>query len=267
MSIEAGDELVGDFPVADKYGLKDAGDYQVALRTSILGKYEGSSEAFAVDCGQGTLHLTESDPGLGTIQEPLHAYSAGCAANQIDIINSMDAVAQRAAFIAKQQVFASSPLYARWFGVWKSANATTVQGYVSRYNNLDWEVRCGGDACCDDPRTIGCMDPQTFGTDRIYMCNPFYGEPNSVDQQQSKVGTLVHEHTHLDASNLGGTDDIRDLGSCGGDCYGYQNALNLAQDPTCTASNPVDCKAINNAENYAFFTVNALNVTIATAAL
>jgi hypothetical protein len=263
MTIERDSELVGDFPITDQYLVKEPGDYQVALTTAILGRYEGSSEPFAVECGRGTLHLTGSDPNLGKIEEPLHAYTDGCSANQIDIINRTDATAQRAASIAKQLTFNGSPFYSRWFGAWKSSNATRVQYLVARYNDLDFEVRCGGVDCCDEGY-YGCVRHYEL-FDRMYMCSPFYGYADSIDRDVSKVGALVHEHTHL--SGLMKTNDIVDVGSCGGVCYGYQNALNLAQDPTCTASDPVSCKAVNNAANYEFFVVNALNANIAAAAL
>jgi hypothetical protein len=257
--LSAGNSITTDYDVGQYYQLAAGKKYTVSLRSPLRGRTTHGAASFEVDCGSGELHPVE-ETSLGTVREPLHAQS-GCTAAQTSEINGLAAVAASAARLASTQTSSQSPLYKEWFGDWSSGNGNTVKSFMNRYLSMDYEVRCGGSICAEYPSALGLVDHSAFSDDRLYVCPPWWFMPSSSGEQQSQVGTLIHEHTHLDPD---GRDDINDGGQCGfnadlegNPCYGAANARSLAKDPTCTGGSS-SCKAVRNAENYAFFAANAL---------
>jgi hypothetical protein len=225
---------------------------------------DGSDRRIEVSCGSGTLH-PEAREGVGELEQPLHAQASGCNAQQETEINLLDRHAKGAARAAKLLTYGGSKLYDEWFGRWSTSNLNTVRGRIDRYLTKDWEVRCGGGSCLDHPTAFGVVH-HSLSDDKLYVCPAWWNLPSVSTETFSRVGVLIHEHTHLEPD---GTEDINDISSCGANadleglpCYGAVNARNLANDPTCQSSNVSDCKAVRNAENYAFFVTDALTQNI-----
>ena len=119
--------------------------------------------------------------------------------------------------------------YLEWFGAHSTkrftkvkANYTAVQ---TRMETIRFTYNLTGHGC-----GAGVFAYTYKGTSTIWFCSQFWAAP--AKGTDSKAGTVVHEHTHSDAS----TDDIQ---------YGQAGARNLA------ASNPND--AIRNADNHEYF--------------
>jgi hypothetical protein len=262
MAIAPGEKESIEYRADLAYELEPGEEYSVALSRPVLGgRRNGLDAQFEVNCGVGTLTIARLADDAAVVRESLYA-NPGCNATQTAEINALAKVADRAAYAASRRNFDTSPLYRTWFGDWGAGNARTVGSYVNRYLTRNWDLRCGGDDCCDDPDVIGCKTWQN----RLYVCNSWWGNVTSSVVAQSRIATMVHEHTHLDVDGLDGTDDINDISQCGMNadlegkpCYGSVNARSLAKDPTCDGGDH-DCKAIRNAENYAFFVNHSLVV-------
>ena len=119
--------------------------------------------------------------------------------------------------------------YVEWFGAHSTArfkrvkaNFTAVQ---TRMETIEFTYNLSGAGCGS-----GVYAYTYKGTSTIWFCRQFGASP--AKGPDSKAGTVVHEHTHSDAS----TDDIQ---------YGQTGARNLA------ATNPNG--AVNNADSHEYF--------------
>lgn len=125
-----------------------------------------------------------------------------------------------------------STRYTRWFGTWSSSRYNLALTSFSRLRTYPagWAYDC----TCTDADTYAYVYPSRYGT--VYLCGYFWNAP--ATGAGSRADTIIHEGTHF--TQVLGTDDY---------AYGQSACLSLA------ASNPTN--AVYNADNHAFFSVNA----------
>ncbi|KAG8789538.1 hypothetical protein FRC12_013387 [Ceratobasidium sp. 428] len=126
-----------------------------------------------------------------------------------------------------------STRYTRWFGTWASSRYNAVLNSFSRLRTYPagWTYNC---STCTDPSLYAYVYPSSYGT--VYLCGYFWSAP--ATGAGSRADTIIHEGTHF--TQVLGTDDYT---------YGQSSCLSLAK------SNPTN--AVYNADNHAFFSVNA----------
>ncbi|KAF8754771.1 Lysine-specific metallo-endopeptidase [Rhizoctonia solani] len=125
-----------------------------------------------------------------------------------------------------------STRYTRWFGTWSSSRYSLALNSFSRLRTYPagWAYDC----TCTDADTYAYVYPSRYGT--VYLCGYFWTAP--ATGAGSRADTIIHEGTHF--TQVLGTDDY---------AYGQSACLSLA------SSNPTN--AVYNADNHAFFSVNA----------
>ncbi|CAE6448892.1 unnamed protein product [Rhizoctonia solani] len=126
-----------------------------------------------------------------------------------------------------------STRYTRWFGTFATTRYNAVLNSFSRLRTYPngWTYNCN---TCSDPDTYAYVYPSRYGT--VYLCGYFWSAP--ATGAGSRADTIIHEGTHF--TQVLGTDDY---------VYGQSGCLSLAK------SNPTN--AVYNADNHAFFSVNA----------
>ncbi|CAE6526722.1 unnamed protein product [Rhizoctonia solani] len=126
-----------------------------------------------------------------------------------------------------------STRYTRWFGTFATSRYNLVLNSFSRLRTYPngWTYNCN---TCSDPDTYAYVYPSRYGT--VYLCGYFWTAP--ATGAGSRADTIIHEGTHF--TQVLGTDDY---------VYGQSGCLSLAK------SNPTN--AVYNADNHAFFSVNA----------
>lgn len=119
--------------------------------------------------------------------------------------------------------------YVEWFGVHSTARFKKVKAnfnaVLTRMETVQFTYNLTSEGC-----ESGVFAYTYKGTSTIWFCSQFWAAP--AKGTDSKAGTMVHEHTHSDAS----TDDIQ---------YGQVGARNLA------ATSPQ--KAVQNADSHEYF--------------
>lgn len=126
-------------------------------------------------------------------------------------------------------VLRSDDRYDQWFGDFTDARHEKVRSnlakIIERMESATFIYFTDGPECDSDTYAY-----TTLGSLRIYLCTGFWNAPAEGDE--SKAGTMVHEHSHATSR----TDDYE---------YGKRDCMTLARN------NPV--KAIRNADSYEYF--------------
>jgi hypothetical protein len=212
--------------------------------------------AFCVSAWMGIPSIA-SGQHISMWRQPLTVHE-NCNEGQKDRIERAGKIARTAAFaslVVLGEIPKPSPFYRTWFGDWSQGNGARVQRTLGRmWSNWDIEFRCGGSYCDAHPSNAGFFQHQWHIdlSHRYYVCNRWYSYPPLSVEGRARATVLIHEISHGV-----GTNDIRDLSSCGGYCYTASEARELAKDVTCENGEPY-CKAIYNAENYARFASDIL---------
>lgn len=124
---------------------------------------------------------------------------------------------------------ANGPRYVEWFGPHTTARFNKVKAnytaVLKRMETIQFTYNLSGSGC-----TSGVYAYTYKGTSTIWFCDAFWSAPSTGTD--SKAGTVVHEHTHSDAS----TDDVR---------YGQTACRLLARNA------PND--AVNNADSHEYY--------------
>lgn len=129
----------------------------------------------------------------------------------------------------------------RWFG---STLPFPETAFYLMASNPDVEIRCGGDVC-DGNNGVHVGIPLL--SNRLYLCPSLWEQPFTAGASISHVETTLHELAHFTGAGLIPIVDVEHSGCnnpaySNDGCYGYPNALYLAQKD--------DEKAMYNAENY-----------------
>ncbi|KAF9554408.1 zincin [Agrocybe pediades] len=198
---------------------------------------------------QKTFYVVNSDSTVSPIEAQVSAHSAkvsghlsvaptphsivkranfvGCSADQQNEINAAIPgatvyVANSAAYMSV--LFAGTPRYTTWFGVYDAGRRNIVNGHFQQILTNDF-ARFTYDCTCNLPDTFGV----------IHFCPVFWNSPTLGTD--SKAGTIVHEASHFTFN--GGTDDVK---------YGQPPCEALAiTDPD---------SAVRNADSHEFFAEN-----------
>ncbi|KAG8957993.1 hypothetical protein FRC03_009549, partial [Tulasnella sp. 419] len=125
-----------------------------------------------------------------------------------------------------------STRYTTWFGTYSSSRLSLVKSAMNtlRTTPSGWTYDC----TCTESGTFAYVYPSQYGL--VYLCGAFWTAP--ATGALSKQDTIIHEGTHF--PQVLGTDDY---------AYGQSACKSLAR------SNPTN--AVYNADNHAFFSINA----------
>ncbi|QRV93188.1 peptidyl-Lys metalloendopeptidase [Ceratobasidium sp. AG-Ba] len=160
----------------------------------------------------------------------------GCSSTQQSQVSSAISSGQSYASSSYSHLTSNpsgSTRYTRWFGTFSTSRYNLVLNSFSRLRTYPngWTYNCN---TCSDPDTYAYVYPSRYGT--VYLCGYFWAAP--ATGAGSRADTIIHEGTHF--TQVLGTDDYT---------YGQSSCLSLAR------SNPTN--AVYNADNHAFFSVNA----------
>ena len=266
--IKAGQSIVTDFPVSDAYDTSKPGTYRVKLKTAVpdvqpkrpqmaamlkAADFKPTKQAikastsFKVEKGEGRrLTLGAAARGKEQQKKAAKAATAKAAAKKKPALKTLltpltdGGTAMQKTQAKKAHVdgynlcvaaltnLANNAWYKEWFGTHTTARFNKVKKNYSdvkaRMESIQFTYNLTGSGC-----SSGVFAYTYKGTSTIWFCDQFWAAPASGTD--SKAGTVLHEHTHSDAS----TDD---------NVYGQAGCRNLAiSDPK---------KAVANADSHEY---------------
>ena len=269
--IKAGQSIEAEFPVSDAYDTSKPGNYQVKLKTDIpdvapqesrpmmaaalkLGRHTPVRQpipaniSFKVTKGEGS-HMTmgaaarseeQNRKILAKAVARVAAKKKATAQAALTPLTVGGTAAQKSAAVqahndgyglcvAALAGMANDAKYKEWFGTYNLARFNKVKNDYStvkrRIETIQFTYNLTGSGCSSGVYAYTYKDTST-----IWFCDAFWDAP--AKGTDSKAGTVVHEHTHSDAS----TDDIQ---------YGQSGCRALA------LSHPE--QAINNADSHEYY--------------
>ncbi|KAF4622087.1 hypothetical protein D9613_009118 [Agrocybe pediades] len=250
--IKPGESINVEHDLSSAYNFANSGEGKYSIQAQNMFFVVDSSDSNKVDAVYATsspLHIYISLDNAYTAELPRQnvttskeagtlqpaAVFVGCTAVRRTAIESAYMAAQAYAtgsYNAARNSHGTTPRFITWFGVFDTTRYNTVVRIFTAINGNRFSMFTY-DCTCTDADTYAWVAPDKFGT--INLCPLFWSAPNiGVD---SKAGTIIHEASHFTAN--GGTDDW---------VYGTARSRELAR------TNPA--RAIDNADNYQYFTEN-----------
>lgn len=236
-----GESYSGVVSLSELYDLSESGNYSVRFAAQSVNQHNvGLTRAANLDSNLVSLWIE----GRASREPAAQAQSVGAQAVTPASNCSSTRASQITTAIASAKTYASSTSsylngissgttrYTTWFGTYSATNLAKARSNFSKISNHLNTANVTVDCNCTDSAYayVYSNDPT-----RIYVCNAFWGAPNTGTD--SKAGTLVHEVSHFTV--VAGTGDR---------AYGQSAAKNLAK------SNPA--QALANADSHEYIAEN-----------